>query len=144
MGWGENQQRFLPTVVNALLSNTPARLGSGRQIRDVMDVRDAGAALAALAASDVCGAVNIGSGRGIALGEIARLAANSRSRPDMLQFGAVPARPGEPPQLMADVSRLRDEVGFTPRYALNETIESAFEYWMQQRSKPGAVAGGVV
>ena len=144
MGWGESPQRFLPTVVNALLSDRPARLGSGRQIRDVIDVRDAGAALAGLAASEVRGAVNIGSGRGIALADVARLAANSRGRADLLQFGAIPARTGEPQYLVADVARLRDDVGFAPRYSIDETIDSSFEYWTRQKSVPGVVAGGTV
>lgn len=140
MGWAESPQRFLPTIVNAILDGRPARLGSGEQVRDVMDVRDVGAALAALIACNVEGPVNIGSGVGTALADVARRAGAFGGRPDLLQLGTLPARAGEPERLVADVGRLRDEVGFTPRYKLDETIASSFDYWTRQKSKTAALA----
>lgn len=134
VGWGESPQRFLPTVVNAVLSGLPARLSSGRQVRDFIDVRDAGAALAALTASDVLGAVNIGSGRGIALADLARYVVGLHDRSDLLHLGSLPSRSGEPQQLVANVRRLEEEVGFVPRYTMDETVASSFDYWKQQRS----------
>jgi cephalosporin hydroxylase/nucleoside-diphosphate-sugar epimerase len=134
MGWAESRERFLPTIVNAMLDGQPAHLGSGEQIRDVMDVRDVGAALAALVLCDVKGAVNIGSGKGTALADVARRAGALGGHPELLQFGTQAARHGDPAQLVADISRLRDEVGFVPRYTLDDAIASAFDYWTQLRS----------
>lgn len=142
MGWGEGPQRFLPTVVTAMLEGRPARLGSGQQVRDVMDVRDTGVALAALVASDVSGAVNIGSGRGVKLADVARRAASMCGGPDLLQLGALPARAGEPQQLVADIRRLRDEVGFSPCFTLDDTIASSFEYWSRKGPEMARQAAG--
>ena len=41
-------------------------------------------------------------------------------RPDLPQPGALPDREGDPPRLVADVTRLREEVGFAPQIALYE------------------------
>jgi nucleoside-diphosphate-sugar epimerase len=41
----------------------------------------------------------------------------------------VPQRPGEPPELVGDVGRLRDEVGFTPAIGLREGLERTVSWW---------------
>ena len=38
-------------------------------------------------------------------------------------------RPGEPASLVADVGRLRDEVGFSPRIDLAEGIRDTVAWW---------------
>jgi nucleoside-diphosphate-sugar epimerase len=50
-------------------------------------------------------------------------------RPDLVHLGSLPARPGEPPVLVADVSRLRGETGFQPRFKLEDTLAAALSYW---------------
>lgn len=132
IGIGEDRRRFLPTVINSLLAGKAAALGNPALIRDVMDVRDCGAAFAALVAGKSEGAVNIGSGEGISLGELAELAARKLGRLDLLQFNAIPARPDDPPQLVANVSRLYQETGFSPRYTLSETIDASIDCWRTQ------------
>lgn len=141
MGWGEAPARFLPSVVRAVLEGRPARLGSGDQVRDVMDVRDVGAALAALIDSDVAGPVNIGSGEAITLAEVARRAADSSGRADLLHFGALPARVGEPRWLVANNARLHGEVGFVPSFRLEDTIRSSFDYWADRTQAKCLVNG---
>ena len=49
-------------------------------------------------------------------------------RPDLPRPGALPDRDGDPPRLVADVSRLRDEVGFAPRIALSEGLAGTLEW----------------
>lgn len=141
MGWGEAPNRFLPSVVRAVLEGRPARLGSGHQVRDVMDVRDVGAALSALLVSDVTGPVNIGSGQAITLADVARCAADSGGRADLLHFGAIAARAGEPRWLVANNARLRGEVGFVPSFTLEDTICSSFEYWAAQMQEMKSING---
>src|SRR5262249_35001366 len=75
-------------------------------------------AFAALVDSGVTGPVNIASGEPVPVREIVSILAELAGRPDLPRFGAVPDRPGDPPLLMGDVRRLRDEAGFTPRYPL--------------------------
>jgi nucleoside-diphosphate-sugar epimerase len=55
-------------------------------------------------------------------------------RPDLPRPGALPDREGDPPRLVADVSRLRDEVGFTPRIALREGLAGTLE-WLRSSGR---------
>jgi nucleoside-diphosphate-sugar epimerase len=47
----------------------------------------------------------------------------------LIRLGAVPAPADEPPVLVADVGRLRDEVGWRPEYDLDRAIEETVEWW---------------
>ena len=38
---------------------------------------------------------------------------------------------GEPPALIADIERLRDEVGWSPTIGIEDGLESVIEWWRQ-------------
>lgn len=125
----ERPDRLVPSVIRALLAGQEARTTAGTQVRDFMDCRDQGAAFAALLASDVAGAVNIASGDGVAVAELVRLIGEAAGRPDLLRVGALPMRPGEPERLVADVTRLRDEVGFAATLPVDMAVAEAVAWW---------------
>jgi nucleoside-diphosphate-sugar epimerase len=141
-GPGEDPRRFLPSLLRALIAGKPAPFGPGDQLRDVVDVRDAGAALAALLDSDVAGPVNIGSGQSVSLGSIAELAGEIVGQRALLRRGALPRRPGEPAALVADIGRLSNEVAFSPRFKLCDTVADAAGYWRQRMQLEGSVQDG--
>lgn len=128
-GAGEDRRRFLPTVINAILSGRPAQLGPGDQVRDLVDVRDVGAALAAILDCDATGALNVGSGNGLRLGDVAKLAGDLLGRPDLLRLGALPKPAGEPPAIVANISRLIQATGLRPSHGINDTVIDAIEFW---------------
>ena len=134
-GVGERTDRLVPYIARALAMGEPALCSSGSVIRDYMDVRDAGEALTALALSNVTGAVNIGSGTGVAVAEIARILGDLAGRPDLVKIGAFPDRDNEPARIVADVSRLRDEVGFGPARGLEAGLRDAFTYWAHREAR---------
>jgi nucleoside-diphosphate-sugar epimerase len=113
-GPGEPPARLVPSVVTALRAGRPAEIGSGTQVRDYMAVEAAGQALAALAASPVEGPVNIATGEAVTIGDVARAIAALIGRPDLLRIGARADPKGDVPVMVADVHRLKDEVGFDP------------------------------
>lgn len=127
-GPGEPDGRLVPTVGRALLAGEPVPTSRGDQVRDFMHVEDVAAAFAALAGSDVTGAVNVASGEPVAVREVVDGLAALAGRPDLPQPGALPDREGDPPRLVADVSRLRDEVGFAPRIGLREGLEGTLKW----------------
>jgi nucleoside-diphosphate-sugar epimerase len=131
-GPGEAQTRLVPSVVRALLCGEPAPVTEGDQVRDFMHVADAGAAFAALLASDVRGAVNIASGTGVAVRQLVELLGAATGRGELIQVGALAGRADEPASLIADVGRLRDEVGFAPRHALAEGIADTVAWWRER------------
>lgn len=115
-GPGDGPQRFLPSLRRSLAAGKPIAITFGTQVRDFIHVEDVGGALAALLTSSVTGPVNIGAGEGVALRDVAlELADALGADVELLRFGALPIRPGDPPSLVADVARLCSEVGFTPR-----------------------------
>jgi nucleoside-diphosphate-sugar epimerase len=112
-GPGEHPDRLVPSIIAALREGREARCASGRPIRDFAATRFVGQALAALAGSAVTGPVNVGSGEGRSIAEVARFLGQAAGRPDLVRLGALPDRPGEVACMVADLTRLRRAVGFT-------------------------------
>jgi nucleoside-diphosphate-sugar epimerase len=127
-GPGEDPRRLVPSVARAVLAGREAPISSGTHVRDFLHVSDVGAALAELLSAEVAGPVNVGSGEGTAVREVARLAAAAAGREDLLEVGALPDRPGEPQALVADVSRLT-QTGWRPELSLEEGISRTVEWW---------------
>jgi nucleoside-diphosphate-sugar epimerase len=126
-GPDEAPGRLFAAVARAVLAGEPARTTEGTQIRDFMHADDVAAAFAALASSDLTGPVNIASGEPAALRDVVQMIGEAAGRPELIELGALPQRPGEPERLVADVARLRDEVGFAPRVSLRVGIDATVE-----------------
>jgi len=131
VGWGhvfflygprEKPGRLLPDVIDAVRAGRRVATSEGTQARDFMHVEDVAAALVALLASDVQGPVNIATGRSVPVREIVGMAAKAAGDACLVDFGARPRQPGEPELMTAEVGRLRDEVGFVPRWSLEQGI----------------------
>jgi nucleoside-diphosphate-sugar epimerase len=131
-GPGEPSPRLLPTVTRALLAGEPAKVTAGTQVRDFMHVDDVARAFVAVLDSELEGAVNIATGAGVELRELVSLAGAATGRPELIEFGAIPQRLGEPEALIADVRRLRDTVGFRPRHGLADGVRETVEWWRTQ------------
>jgi len=128
----EAPTRFFSSLTASLLRGERAKMTEGSQRRDFMHAADAGAALAALADSPLTGAVNIASGVGVTMLELAQAIALHAGSTDLLDVGALPSRDGEPRSLVADVTRLRGELGWLPRISLEDGVEDTVEWWRGQ------------
>jgi nucleoside-diphosphate-sugar epimerase len=134
-GPGEHPDRLVSSVARKLLAGEEAPTSEGTQVRDFMHVADVAAAFAALVNSDVTGAVNVGSGKPVTVGTVVDEVARATGRPDLVRRGALPKREGEPAKLVADVRRLREEVGFTPRFDLESGIKNSVSWWSRNRRR---------
>ncbi len=128
----EAPDRLVPVLVRALLAGERAPMTAGTQRRDFMHVADAGAAFAALADSAITGAVNVASGEGIELRELARAIAAQIGGEDLLGLGELPMRAGDPPSLVADTGRLHREAGFEQRIGLDAGLRDTISWWRAQ------------
>jgi nucleoside-diphosphate-sugar epimerase len=134
----EHPQRLTPSVIRALLASEPARCSSGVQRRDFLHVEDAADAFAALLDSDLCGPVNIASGTAIPIAALVRRLADLIGRPDLVRLGELPTAAGEPPLLVADVGRLRDELCWSPRFDLDAGLARTIDWWQAWLGAPRA------
>jgi nucleoside-diphosphate-sugar epimerase len=128
----EDERRLVASVARALVAGERAPTSAGTQRRDFLHVDDVAGAFAALLDSDVTGAVNIASGEPVTVRSIVEALAEAAGRPDLLDVGALAARPGDPDEISADVTRLRDEVGFRPAFSLWAGLEQTVRWWRDQ------------
>ncbi len=128
----EHPDRLVPSVIRNLLLNREAPCSHGRQIRSFLHVADVGAAFAAVLDSGLEGPVNIGSDERIALADLIDRIAAQIGRPELLRLGARPAPLQEPSILVPAIHRLRDEVGWRPRFTLNEGLSDTIAWWRGQ------------
>ncbi len=64
------------------------------------------------------------SGAPLPVRDLITAIADATGRPELVALGARPTSPNEPARLTADVARLRDEVGWTPRLSLQEAARA--------------------
>ncbi|RYH66891.1 MAG: NAD-dependent epimerase/dehydratase family protein [Alcaligenaceae bacterium] len=123
-GNGEASGRLVSDVIAALLRGEPALCSEGSQQRDFMHVEDVARAFVELLETAVTGPVNIASGQSRPLRDLVLRIGECLDRTELIQLGARPLQAGEPAELNAVTRRLNQEVGFTPRYSLDEGIAS--------------------
>jgi nucleoside-diphosphate-sugar epimerase len=131
-GPGEPPTRLVPSVIRTLLRDEAIPCSHGEQVRDFLYIEEAADALGALLDSPVTGDVNIASGRPIALRAFLSAIGARLGRERLLDFGARPAGPGEPATLIADVTRLTREVGWTPRMSLEDGMARTIAWWRRE------------
>lgn len=137
----EHPSRLVASVARALLRGEEAECSPGTQRRDFLHVADAGDALARLLAADVDGAVNIGSGEAVAVRDVIEAIAARTGGRERVRFGARPLPAGEPADLVAAVARLRDEVGWRPRYTMAAGIAETVDWWRSRAETPASGGG---
>ncbi len=133
-GPGEPRERLVPSVTLALLNGEVAKCSSGDQIRDYLHVEDAGAAVWAVARSLLTGPVNVGSGEPVRVRTLLETLGRILQLGDRIAFGALPAPPGEPPLLVADVRKLKTGTGWSPVWGLEDGLRQVVSWWQQRKS----------
>lgn len=119
-GEGQRPDMAIARWLAAAREGRPLRvLGSLDRTRDITDVRQAARALIEL--TGVPGVVNLGTGHGHTLREMAHAVAAAVGRE--VRFEILPAPPDEPAASLADTRRLRRLIGWTPATDLPELVK---------------------
>jgi nucleoside-diphosphate-sugar epimerase len=131
---------LVSSVIFSLLNGERARCTHGGQLRDFMHVEDVACAFVALLEGDIEGIVNIGSGKRVSIRSLVSTIAQSLDQPGRIDFCAIDAPPNDPPLLVPDVRRLCDEVGWAPRFSLNDGIANTIAWWRARINGAGTRA----
>jgi dTDP-glucose 4,6-dehydratase len=134
----QSQRAVIPVVVSQALSGRTIRLGNTSARRDftfVGDTMDAFVRAAATPAA-VGQVFNVGTGRDIAVGDLARLVASLAGRADIdIETDEIRFRPeqSEVNRLCADSRRALDVLGWTPRLSLEDGLRATLEWFGAHR-----------
>src|SRR5262245_33778665 len=130
----EHPARLVPSVARSLLAGLPAACSTGTSQRDFLHGDDVADGLITLTKSELTGSVNIGSGEPVTVRSVIEHVANACGRPDLVRLGEREILATEPPLLVADVSRLRDELNWKPRLDLARGLREGVEWWRMRRA----------
>jgi UDP-glucuronate decarboxylase len=125
----EHSNRLVPSVIHSLIQHEDVICTNGSYQRDFLHVQDAAEAVARLLQSNVCGSVNIASGRAVAIREIVQILATHIGEPGLVKYRASPAVASEPLLVVADVTRLREELHWAPQFTLDKGLAQAITWW---------------
>ena len=131
-GPNENPNRLIAYVINSLLKSEQANCSHGNQVRDFLHAYDAANALIHLLESEYNGIVNIASGEPIKLKELMLLAAEEIGKNNLLKLGAITAAASDTDLVVADVSRLKNELGWRQKFSNVEGIKNTIEWWKKE------------
>lgn len=126
-------------ITRILHGKPPVIFGQGSQVRDFVHVRDvAEANIQAMSKAGHGSVVNVGTGAGTSVAEIAGLLLK-KLEPDMIPVFA-PLPDGETKDSVADVTELKRVLGFVPDNRLFETIDEVIEEKKSQMAKDSLVS----
>lgn len=123
--------RAVPNWIKSSIKKKPLTLyWEGKQIKDYIFVKDV--AIAHLVALENCRGIrvyNIGSGEGNPMTDILKSVVKaSGEEQEVINLGE---RKGDPHRLVADISRIKEELGWEPQYALDQGISETFDYYKE-------------
>lgn len=138
--YGPKQSKAYAGVVfefakRVLRDEPPIIYGDGEQTRDFIYVDDVVECLVTVIKNRRArGVYNVGSGKAVSIGELARTVAEVLGKPYLKPVYA-PARPGDVKHSVASISRLRECLGYTPRFSLEQGLRKLSEYLLEPASK---------
>ena len=133
-GWGrifsafgkeKDPRRLTSDVINHLKADEVVIIRSGSLIRDYIYTKDIAAAFVAFLLSDVTGTVNICTGKETSIHDYVMKIARTMNKENLVVFN----EQSSPQQVrvVGDSTRLNKEVGFTPKYTIDEAIKEILE-----------------
>jgi nucleoside-diphosphate-sugar epimerase len=126
----EDRRRLIPKVCLKLLAREELVFDAALSQRDFLHVYEVGSALAALALSEVQGPVNLGSGERTRVRDVVAILARFTGHDGLVNFSEAE---GAAHNLVADVTRLREELGWSSSWTLEARLQQTFHWWKQNK-----------
>lgn len=139
----QSTRAVIPTIITQALTSDTVRLGSLDPVRDLTYVADTVSAFLRIAESPAAigETVNSGSGKGVTIGDLARMILDAINPDATIATDKTRVRPGksEVMTLICNNEKARNMIGWTPSYTLEDGIDLTIT-WMKEhlaRYKPG-------
>ena len=139
----QSTRAVIPTIITQCLSGDAVRLGNLEPTRDLNFVGNTvdGFLQAAVSPTAIGRAINLGSGREISIGDLARLISQLMGKEILIESDARRLRPdqSEVERLLANSGLARELLGWEPVVSLEEGLERTVA-WVEQhldRYRPG-------
>ena len=135
-GPGQDENRFIPQVINGCLSEKQFPTSEGKQVRDFCHVNDAvNAIILAMLSDDSNGKIfNIGSGIPVTIRSVIKKITKiiDKGKP---QYGVVPYRIGENMELYANISYIKKILNWEPLVNFDEGIKEVINWYEVNNEK---------
>lgn len=130
-GPGQPQQLLVPAALRAALAAEDFPMTEGKQEKDWIFIDDIVDGLVRLLGQSPAPGttIELGTGRATAVREVVAMIYALVGRGGSPQFGRLPTRPGEETRQVADVSRLRDVLGWLPAISLADGLAKLLKYF---------------
>lgn len=126
----EREARLMPSVILSMLRNEDVKVSTCTKYQDYLHVEDIARGIVEVFESNINGAVNICSGEPIQLRVIVEKIAELTEFKGQILWGTVPSYFDEP-LVVGNNTKLKKEVGFSPKYTLEEGLKHTIDYWKE-------------
>lgn len=120
-GEGEHDKRLFPNVINSLKSDKEVIITVGNLVKDYIFAADIAGAFVKFLDTNVQDVINICSGKAVTIKEIVSLIAKKMGKEHLVHFEDKPSK--EPEIILGDNFRLLNEVGYHPRFTMDEALD---------------------
>lgn len=133
-GWGrifsafgkeKDPRRLTSDVINHLKNNQEVAIRSGSLVRDYIYTKDIAAAFVKFLESDVNGVVNICTGKDTSIHDYVMKIAQIMEKENLVVFNE--QKSPQQVRVVGDPTRLNKEVGFTPKYSIEQALKEILE-----------------
>jgi dTDP-glucose 4,6-dehydratase len=131
-GPNQNKEKFIPTILNNALSNNKIPVyGTGENVRDWLFVQDHCDGINLALEKGVAGEkYNIGGGEEVSNIAIVRMLLDMLHRPHSL-IDFVTDRAGHDLRYSIDCSKIKDQLGYTPKFNLQSGLEKTIRWYQR-------------
>jgi UDP-glucose 4-epimerase len=137
VGPRETNPHLVPHILESLRTGDTVSLGNVKTRRDYVDTRDIATAIVTAARTSAGWRVfNVGTGVAYSASEIVEILRAKLRRSIVVRTDPARLRPTDRDVLVASVSKMREELGFAPRFSLSDSLSEAIDDFALRPSPP--------
>jgi len=132
----EEKSRFIPTVIKSIIKNEPIKLTPGSQRRDFIYIDDiVNIYLKAMRkGKSLSGQIlNMGTGKEYTNDEIVRILFKITNKKVSIKKGAFPTRLWDTPHWVADISKTKKLLNWTPEFTLEKGLMNTYKWFKNEK-----------